>query len=480
MGNRQLAETIQFVVSEVDRLADLYQRDWKSAVEEMEISMGMPSEHVQFPERARRYYRCGKVANQKLYEIAAAQVQKDRDLAGRISAQSVFSALQIEIVQECIEEHQTVTSKLARDLFEKAKSKALANAVDRTYFFPVFAIRTGDGDEFSIGAATFTRTKVFFEVHKDEWQQSIQSGIATAGDDFGAEQVRKNIEWLYDSSEKYYREFPCIASVQIHGAEPDLGRIAAKAVLESSFNVLRIFVPSSRRQFIGLAEDSPFSIGRSWIEQESNGQFVAWHSGKQGEPHGPNDSISRLRERMPQVGFIEQLIMKQRDWMPLRPIEKRLMNGLTWYGEAWKERMPVAKLVKFAVALETLMMTGAKEAITETLAERIALLCGSDTKEREQLYAEAREVYRTRSKAVHGAIDENTTDIDRTNVTAEKLCVFALFSCASLFPAFLDSGRDAKALAEFFKVAKLGGLEEAAARIGAQMYPTPVADQPAG
>jgi len=477
MQNQELAETIRFVISEVDRLTDLSQKDWKSAVGQMEISKGMPSESVKFPAEAKRYYRCGKVAERQLYKAVAVPVEADGDLRGRLSAHAVFEAVRIEVVQRCLEQGETITSRLAGEILKAAKAHAAAQTVDRTYFFPVFAIRSDNEDEFSIGAATLTRTKVFFDRHQTEWQQSIASGIATVGDDFASEQVTKNIEWLYSSAEKYYRGFPCIASVHIRGAEPELGRIAAKAILESSFNILRIFTSSTRGQFIGLAEDSPHPTGRPWIERSSTGEFMTWHSGRQGEPHVPSDPVAQLRKRMPQARFFEYIISKQSAWAPLRPIERRLLNALSWFGEAWKERVPVAKLVKFAVALETLLMTGGKEAITETLAERVALLCGADTAEREQLHTQTRQVYRARSKAVHGGTHENPSELYKINATAEQLCVFALFSCASLFPTFIGSGNETEALAEFFKVAKLGGLEEAARRIGAAIHLTPTADE---
>jgi hypothetical protein len=132
----------------------------------------------------------------------------------------------------------------------------------------------------------------------------------------------------------------------------------------------------------------------------------------------------------------------------------------------------VARLVKFAVALETLIMTGGREAITETLAERIAFLCGADTPEWEQLYAETRSVYAARSKAVHGAAPQDASDFVGVNVTAEKLCVFALSSCASLYLALRRQKDKTKALSEFFKIVKLGGIKEAAARIGAVIAPS--------
>jgi hypothetical protein len=468
-----LAETLRLVVSEFDRLTELQQTDWKSAASQMEFSEGLPSEHVEFPARAERYYRCGKVAQRNLYECVFERAEKDHDVREKISAQTIFHALQVEVAQNCIEQRKTIAPELAQKLFSEAKKLGLTRAVDRNYFFPVFAIRMADRDEFSIAAASFVRTKAFFERSKEEWQHSIATDIAEIGNESGSDHIKKNIEWLYDSAERYYRQFPCIASVRINGAEPELGQLAAKRILESSFNILRIFVPSRRGQFIGLAEQSPIASNKSFIEQKATGGFITWNRGRQGEPVASEDSISRMRQRMPQSAFIEAVIEKQRNWKILTPLEKRFMNGLAWYGDGWKEQVSAARLVKFAVALETLLMTGAKEAITETLAERVALLCGADMPEREQLYSETRRVYSARSKAVHGAVRQESFDLGEINVIAEKLCTFALFQCASLFPILIDGRNETEGLTEFFKLAKLGSLEEAAARMGAKISAAP-------
>lgn len=218
MSDGTLADTIQFVVSEFDRLLELRKHDWKAAVQETELAMGMPSDRVEFPAKPRHYYRCGKKAELRLFEYVADRVRKDSNLTGRISAQTVFRELQVEIAQKCIEQRMPTTYQLAADLFASAKEHASKKAVDRTYYFPVFAVRTADKDEFSVGAASFVRTKTFFERHKDVWEQSIENELAEIDDDYDKSGVRKNIEWLHEMAEKYYRQFPCIGSVRIDGA----------------------------------------------------------------------------------------------------------------------------------------------------------------------------------------------------------------------------------------------------------------------
>src|SRR5439155_2097489 len=131
------------------------------------------------------------------------------------------------------------------------------------------------------------------------------------------------------------------------------------------------------------------SVGSNWIE-----------------PNAVEGYLEGMRERAPQIGFIENAVRKQQNWQPLEVVESRLLTSLSWFGEAWKERAPLPKLVKFAISLEGLVMTGDKEGLTELLAERIAMLCSADTTERRQLYDEVREIYRARSKAVHGDFTE--------------------------------------------------------------------------
>jgi hypothetical protein len=473
MADTELRDAIQFAVAEVYRIDELYRTDFKQAAGQSELGYGMPSAHVEFPDRANRYYRTSKEAKRKLYQAVLLHMEGDADVCGRISPQTVFNAVQVEIAQRCIERGESITTQLASTLLRNAIDYALQKTVDRTYFFPVFSLHTAANDEFTVGAATFTKSKKFFEQHKADWQKSIENGTANIGDAFGAEQISKNIRWLYDSAERYYSSFPSIASVSVRAAEPELGRIAAARLLEASFNILRIFIPSHSDQFVGRAEDAPFRTESSWIERDPTGEFLASHSSRQVEPLAPNDALQKLQTRMPQSGFIAHLIAKQRSWVELRPIERRLINGLWWFGEGWKEQAPVAKLVKFAVCLETLLMTGEREAITETLAERIALLCGATTKEREDLYAEARKVYRARSKAVHGGMYRHASELENINIVAEKLCNFALFSCSSLFPILLGQRNEIDTLDQFFKTAKLGGLEEAAARIGASIHEIP-------
>src|SRR5580704_9978521 len=106
MQKHDLPKTIEFVVSEVFRLAELYQRDWKAAVDQSEISRGMPSDRAEFPHRAERYYRCGKVAEHRLYQAIADRVEGDRDLVGRISAENVFEQARVLIAQRCIEKRE--------------------------------------------------------------------------------------------------------------------------------------------------------------------------------------------------------------------------------------------------------------------------------------------------------------------------------------------------------------------------------------
>src|ERR1700726_295344 len=101
MPDTELRDAIQFAVAEVYRLDELYRTDFKQAAGQLEIGYGMPSAHIEFPDRADRYYRTSKEAKGKLYEAVVLCVARDADVRGRISLQTVFNALQVEIAQRC-------------------------------------------------------------------------------------------------------------------------------------------------------------------------------------------------------------------------------------------------------------------------------------------------------------------------------------------------------------------------------------------
>lgn len=452
-------KTVQSVVDAVHRIEKLTQADWKAAASEIGLSTGLPVEHGPFP---KLHFQCGKLADRELYELAAERVESDPELNDRIEVEKYLRPLQVEIAQRCLISKTAVTPELVKEIFKVAKDLAKSALVDRTYLFPVYGLNAPQLKEFNLGAALFTQTKLFFERSQVDWQRSVASSLAkwqTGGDI--SEEGKRHAEGLFGSSKEHYERFGWIASVEVRQADPAVAWKRARKLLEDSFNILRLLIPSRRGQFVGLPDERPSLQSEAWIERLPGGEFEASLSSNWIEPHAEEGYLEGMKQRAPQIGFIESAVRKQQNWQPLEAIETRILTSLSWFGEAWKEQSPLPKLVKFAISLESLIMTGDKEGLTELLAERVAFLCGANIGERKQLFGEVRSVYRARSDAVHGGIADKDSTLPELNRTAEKLAMFSLLCCADLFPCFLGIKGQKQALADFFTNLKLGGVQEA-------------------
>lgn len=81
-----------------------------------------------------------------------------------------------------------------------------------------------------------------------------------------------------------------------------------------------------------------------------------------------------------------------------------------WYFDSFANGDEVMGFMQLAISAETLLGTDEGDAITETLASRCGYLIATSAKERADLIAEFRSIYKVRSKIVHrglGALKEN-------------------------------------------------------------------------
>src|SRR5207253_11346072 len=86
----------------------------------------------------------------------------------------------------------------------------------------------------------------------------------------------------------------------------------------------------------------------------------------------------------------------------------RWLDALNWYGQAVAEQLPAVKIVKYVAALERLTITEETETdedrgLTNAVTRRAALFAaGTDVEARNRRREEAREMYKLRSKLMHG------------------------------------------------------------------------------
>jgi len=80
----------------------------------------------------------------------------------------------------------------------------------------------------------------------------------------------------------------------------------------------------------------------------------------------------------------------------------RVGNALLFYRNGYNSDNPDLALVSFTTCLESLFSTAEQE-LSFRLSLRVATLLADENAKRQELFEEAKEVYRIRSKVVHGA-----------------------------------------------------------------------------
>lgn len=454
MGQPDLIEMIRFLLSEVDRLHEMTEKGLsKEAFAECGIhGMLRGPRHVTM--------LCGKAAKKRLAEAAEARIESDPELSGRVYLGAYLDALESAIISRCIEKREPIARDLLKEIFASAKAAALATLETRRYFFPTFCIDEQGIDEFTIGPVRFERPRKFFERERAAWDKSMNAAAAEpcveqkSGD---REAFIKSTHEFFQRTEEEIKRFWWIASVEIAGAETDIGWERAHTVIDLSCTILRVLVSAKDSSYIGLANESPKQRTEFRFSLTQSGHFQPYQSVSAINMPVVPGFLKEAKNNVAGFAQLECAVDQVCKWNKLPPAEERLLTGLRWFGEAWKDRHPQSRLVKFATCLESLLMTGDKEGITEMLAERAALLLGTDYITRKQHYADAREVYSARSKAVHGDKKAKNNRFSTLNQKAHELAAWTLLTFAQMCPAFPKKCEFDKLLAEFFVAFKLGG-----------------------
>jgi hypothetical protein len=463
----EIVGTFVFVVAEVDRLNALVQAGHtKEALSQCGLASHLPLARGEFP--CGGHYMCSRAADERLIDLVQSCVTNDHELRDRIRLNSYYGPLKAELGIRAARDRELITDVLAKQMLQAAKSAALAKLVKARYYLPVFCINQEGVDEFILGAVHFERTDRFFEKHRPEWDIAIEQSVAenrAAAQELGQ---TADVSWpreLFAHVKQHVCDHRWIASVEIDGAEKSVGWNKAEYVIDQTCSLLRLLLKARDDSHIGVASHSQKQRSDARFMLPAEGRYETWVSSSVVDYCVEANFLAQAPLVVPGFSQIETAVSRLSGWSEPSVGEQRLLAALNWFGEAWKDRHPEARLVKFTICLEGLLMTGDREGLTEMLAERLALLVETDYEAVNRRYAEMREVYSARSKAVHGDTARRHLNFARLSRTAEDLARVGLLAYAQLAPMLEDSADVKKTLGEFFTALKLGGFKAALATL---------------
>jgi hypothetical protein len=433
---KDIAAIFSFVVQEVDRINSTIKHN-PNLLQEILRKGGMIQKQKEGGWNAGGYI-CGQEAISRLFKLAKEKVNSYPELKRRCKVESFFHPLEDQIARRLIENREEINETKVKEILISAKNAALEKLVDRKYLFPTYAVDWDGGNFIKLGKVEFIKSHAFFQSKREVINSSIEAG-----------------ETFLKEAEDFYTKYPWIAIVEIKKMEPEIGNQQALNILEQTLNCLRLVIRSNSTHFIGVAEESPLPEISSSIAIDETGNFLTGKSWKAVQ-RLVNDEFFKSIEGDRWFNLILHVVEKYHDCLQLTPLEERLLEGLSWFGQGWKERDLSSKLIKYVTCLEgLLLLSSEREGITEKLAERVALLSKEDFEERKDLFDDTKLIYGARSKLVHGKSGYSEEELLSLCSKAGNIAQLILYACAELFLIIGNIKDENKVLKELFDLSKL-------------------------
>ncbi len=196
---------------------------------------------------------------------------------------------------------------------------------------------------------------------------------------------------------------PCIFTSVVAGDKEKAKNLAFQN-FNHSFNLLRVYFPLFKPAIKGTLQSGLYEIYTINLEN-----------------HDVGLSHSRTGDMLLNHAYLDDDLYKYLQDMGIKELEnnssitKVVKNCLHWLGIGLDEDLPSAKLLNFVTILESTLKT--KSESTELklrVADRCALLLGTNFSEKKEIISYLSKIYNTRSKVVHTGViieDQNIAEI---------------------------------------------------------------------
>lgn len=405
LSKTDLEEAIHFIFGEYVRFAKMSKVERKK-IDKRDYFCNLPHPS------GRGHMLCGHLAEAKLRELSEEALGLNR-LAGRVSVKTVRELIGSELVKRFLIEKRPVDVQQIDRLMSWLGRAALRRCSGQTHFIPCHLMYVEEPAELAVGPVTLRSRKSF---------RSQILPLVRAYDSRGDRRWTRKL--LY-SALQYYRSFKWIIEVTVPPADSDLSDQIAWEAATAALNCLHIC--------FGAQATSKMVLGGPRLERDNRGHLQIDPSGKlhvQLQFGGPGQVGFASGWSTNWVGSEAELFVNLCgvaletvvDPDLLRPISRRVLDAIFWFGEGVREKGHAARVVKYVTALERMLMTSERDDIAKLVSERCAAFCltTDEPKSLPQWRAEALRLYDLRSRLVHGDMSPLSKEVrDGAHLGAE-------------------------------------------------------------
>ncbi len=395
MSAEEWAADIQFVVSECNRFQKDMERlgasAWIRSLSQADALSWLPRSD------GKGSIICGAAAKRRLQHLSNTAIRHS-DAYGTLTSARVMRHLEIIIVDRFLSDRLPLDIPHVQRALHAAVREAKRARTNTTHFIPCRISSSSEPESFAVGPIVFRPLLGFYA--------RLQPHLNLLDRHSSEEGEYASRAWA--EIEGYYSEFNWVAEVQVLNCDPDISTDRALQGVTAAIDVIQVVfgVAFSERMAAGgpargkdtralvrLLTGEQLAFSRSWKSTSS----VSLTNLK-GIVDAP-EIVSLLDSG----GWaIDTIVDPSLD----RPLANRLIDAMSWYGQAVREDSDAGRIVKSVTALERLLLTNERDEKQATVSERgaaLACLPGSrfdlaGWRERLKL------AYGIRSKLVHGSI----------------------------------------------------------------------------
>ena len=303
------------------------------------------------------------------------------------------------------------------DVFERVLASALKTVEDQQrasiYHFPCVLAGAKSPEEFAIGPVRFTLASLF------------ETQLASLG----------STELEFDEGIRdanfidYIRQFGWIVSVKVPSCSRRIAEGRAELAARTGINIVRVWFGLGHGTRMRLVHTEPATSTFSKFLVQSDKQIsLSWSRTAEGASvvDGWFSQVNVEHHKLVSW-LLRDIVFDERS-----EIVERLIDALSWFGDAAFEPSPGAKIAKLVMLLERLTTT-TKRFSKRRFCRRIAILASDSDADFSAKYWGAYDFYNARSAIAHGSSSQSSSKHWSALRQAQPLVTNSIFGAMEVY-----------------------------------------------
>jgi hypothetical protein len=360
----------------------------------------------------------------RLWQVARRGLKSLGPESTKYELKTVVDAIEKLFLARLVDDPSSINDEQAHELFRQALADVSKDFVSSTHHVPCSLAAHRSPAEFRIGPVDFQLSEAF-------WKKNGQSII---------ESLKRELQ--HDTIKQFFTQQWWVASVEVEPCDPIVAERRATEAVQSSLDLFKLFVGSSRAARVGHAYVAGLPRHFSRLYSDSEG-FHVTQSWSSGNAIVKDDWLTDVANFLPWVFGAETISNRLRTWGRLPDPEQRFLDALAWHSEGISESNLAARILKFWTAIERTVSLK----IRDRVSARAAILSDEVTNFPEQ-FEKCQRLYSLRSEIIHGTYNGDEGKLASSSHETEKVSQAVITSYAYIAGQFKAANRLSRAIIE--------------------------------